>query len=107
MYGIVQIAGHQYRVEVGDVIDVQKFDQQEVGSQVELDQLLFIGGEKVQVGLPTVPGGKVKAEVVRQGRSRKVTVFKRSPGNYQKKKGHRQPYTSLKILEIVTSGGKG
>ncbi len=104
MYGVVEIAGHQYRVEAGDVIDVQKLTS-EVGSRIELDQVLFIGGEKPQVGLPTIKGAKIKAEVVRQARSRKVIVFKRKPGTYQKKNGHRQPYTSLKILEITDGAG--
>lgn len=99
MYGVVEISGHQYRVQEGDIIDVQKLEG-EVGTKLEFDQVLFVGGDKPQVGTPTVAGAKVTAEVVKQGRSRKIIVFKRKPGKYQKKNGHRQYFTGLKITGI-------
>lgn len=99
MYGVVEIKGHQYRVKEGDIVDVQRMDA-EVGTKVELDQVLFIGGDAPKVGKPTVAGAVVTAEVVRQARSRKVIVMKRSPGKYRKKNGHRQHYTALKITGI-------
>ncbi len=99
MYSVVEIKGHQYRVKEGDVVDVQKLDA-EIGSSVELDKVLFVGGDAPKVGTPTVSGAKVTAEVVRQARSRKVIVMKRSPGKYRKKNGHRQQYTALKITGI-------
>jgi large subunit ribosomal protein L21 len=99
MYGIVEVKGHQYRVQAGDVIDVQRMDG-EVGSTVELDKVLFIGGSAPKVGTPVVAGAKVEAEIVRQARSRKVIVFVRKPGAYRKKNGHRQHYTALKIKNI-------
>lgn len=105
MYGIVEISGHQYRVNAGDVIDVQKLTN-EAGETVELDKVLFIGGgDAPQVGLPTVEGAKVTAKVIRHDRSRKVIVFKRKPGKYKRKNGHRQNYTALLITEIAD--GKG
>ncbi len=99
MYSVVEIKGHQYRVKEGDVIDVQKMDA-EVGAKVELDKVLFIGGDAPKVGQPLVDGAKVTAEVVRQARSRKVIVFKRKPGLSRTKNGHRQHYTALKITGI-------
>ncbi len=99
MYSVVEIKGHQYRVKEGDVIDVQKMDA-EVGAKVELDKVLFIGGDTPKVGQPVVDGAKVTAEVVRQARSRKVIVFKRKPGLSRTKNGHRQHYTALKITGI-------
>lgn len=99
MYGVVEIKGHQYKVKEGDIVDVQRMDA-EVGSKVELDQVLFIGGDAPKVGTPTVEGAKVTAEVIRQARSRKVIVMKRSPGKYRTKNGHRQHYTALKITGI-------
>lgn len=99
MYGIVEIKGHQYRVKAGDIVDVQKMDA-EIGSTVELDQVLFVGGSSPKVGTPTIAGAKVVAEVIKQGRSRKVIVLKRKPGKYQKKNGHRQHFTALKIKEV-------
>lgn len=99
MYGVVEIKGHQYRVKEGDIVDVQKMDA-EVGSTVELDRVLFIGGDAPKVGTPVVEGAKITAEVVRQARSRKIIVMRRSPGKYRKKNGHRQHYTALKITGI-------
>ena len=99
MYGVVEIKGHQYKVQEGDILDVQKMDA-EVGSTVELDRVLFIGGDAPKIGTPVVAGAKVTAEVIRQARSRKVIVMKRSPGKYRKKNGHRQHYTALKITGI-------
>ncbi len=99
MYGIVDIKGHQYRVQEGDIVDVQKLEG-EIGSTVELDKVLFIGGDAPKVGLPTVEGAKVEAEIIRQARSRKVIVSVRKPGKYVKKNGHRQHYTALKIKSI-------
>ena len=79
------------------------------GDTVELDRVYVIGdGEKVSVGRPTIAGAKVIADVVEQGRSDKVTVFKYKPKvRYHIKKGHRQPYTRLAIKEIIVGKGKG
>ena len=99
MYGIVEIKGHQYRVQEGDVVDVQKMDG-EIGTKVEFDQVLFIGGDSPKVGTPVVSGAKIGAEIIRQARSRKVIVSVRKPGKYIKKNGHRQYYTALKINSI-------
>jgi len=99
MYSIVEVKGHQYRVQEGDIVDVQRMDA-EVGATVELDKVLFVGGDKVTLGTPLVAGAKVTAEVVRQARSRKIIVMRRSPGKYRKKNGHRQHYTALKIKSI-------
>ena len=99
MYGIVEIKGHQYRVQEGDVVDVQKLEG-EIGSNIELDQVLFIVGDSPKVGMPVVAGAKVEAEIIRQARSRKVIVAVRKPGKYRKKNGHRQHYTALKIKSI-------
>ena len=99
MYSVVEVKGHQYRVSEGDIIDVQKMDA-EVGSKVELDRVLFVGGDAPKIGTPVVDGAKVEAEVIRQARSRKVIVMRRAPGKYRKKNGHRQHYTALKITGI-------
>lgn len=104
MYGVVEISGHQYKVQAGDIIDVQRIDH-EVGKDVDFD-VLFVGGDSPQVGKPTVNGAKVSAKVIRQDRSRKVIVFKRKPGLWQKKRGHRQHYTSLLITQLTDGSGK-
>ena len=99
MYSVVEVKGHQYRVKEGDTIDVQKMDA-EVGAKVELDRVLFVGGDTPKVGTPVVAGAKVTAEVVRQARARKIIIFKRKPGLSRTKNGHRQHYTALKITSI-------
>lgn len=104
MYGIVQIKGHQYKVQAGDIIDVDKLDAN-VDDTVDFDQVLFTGGSNPRVGSPTVDGAKVVAKVVRQARSRKVIVMRRSPGKYKKKNGHRTHYTGLLITEVHNGAG--
>ena len=104
MYGVVEISGHQYRVQAGDIVDVQKLNE-ETDSTITIDQVLFVGGDNALVGAPVVNGAKVTAKVIRQDRDRKVIVFKRKPGAYKRKNGHRQHYTSLLITEI--SDGQG
>lgn len=104
MYSVVQIGGHQFKVQAGDLIDVQKLDA-EVGSSLELEKVLFVGGEETLVGTPQVPGAKVTAKVVRTARARKQIIFKRRPGQWRKKNGHRQHYTSLFITAV--EDGKG
>lgn len=104
MYSVVEIKGHQYKVSPGDLIDVEKIDVEE-GKTVELDKVLFIGGDNTLVGAPTVTGAKVVAQVVKQGRTRKIFVLRRSPGGFRRKNGHRQNFTGLVITEI--NDGKG
>lgn len=104
MYSVVKIGGHQYMVRPGDLVDVQKLKVEE-NSTLDLEQVLFVGGEETQVGTPVVGGAKVTAKVLRHDRSRKKIVFKRSPGSWRKKRGHRQEYTALLVTEITD--GKG
>jgi large subunit ribosomal protein L21 len=101
-YAIVQTGGKQYRVSSGETIDVMHLPVEE-GSTVELDQVLLIAhGESIRVGTPTVEGAKVIAEVLSEGKGKKVIVFKYKPKvRYRRRKGHRQLYTRLAIKEIV------
>lgn len=104
MYGILEISGHQYKVSAGDIIDVEKLEQED-GAIVEFDKVLFVNGQTAQIGLPTVHGAKVIAKVLRTDRSRKIVVYKRKPSHRDVKNGHRQHYTALLITEI--NNGKG
>lgn len=100
MYAVIKTGGKQYRVSEGDRLRVEKLPG-EPGAQVTFDEVLMIGGEKVAVGTPVVAGAKVRAEIVTQGRDKKVIVFKfRRRKNYRRKRGHRQPFTELKITSI-------
>jgi len=104
IYAIIRSGGKQYRVEAGSVIEVERLDASE-GDRVDLtDVLLLAEDDRVTVGSATVPGAKVTAEVVGQGRGKKVTVFKyKSKTRQRTKTGHRQLYTRLAIQEIVTA----
>jgi len=100
MYAVIRTGGKQYRVAEGDRIRVEKLAG-EVGSDIELDEVLMLGGDKVAVGSPTVEGAKVKAKIVAQDRAKKIIVFKyKRRKNYRRKNGHRQPYTELEITGV-------
>lgn len=102
MYAIVETGGKQYQVQTGQIIDVERLPA-DVGDEVQLDQVLLVADEgELKVGQPTVEGAKVRATVLRQDKARKVLVFKFKPKErYRRKAGHRQPYTRLRIDEIV------
>ena len=101
MYAIVKTGGKQYRVSAGQTLRVEKLDGT-VGDSVELSDVLLVGrGEETIIGQPRVDGASVAAEIVEQGRAKKIIVFKKKRRKgYHKKQGHRQAFTSLKITEI-------
>ena len=87
-------------VEEGQTVYVEKLAA-EAGETVTFDNVLFVGGENVKVGSPTVEGATVTGKVEKQGRAKKITVFKYKPKkNQHKKQGHRQPYTKVVIEKI-------
>lgn len=104
MYAVVVTGGKQHRVREGDLLRVEKIEG-EIGVSVTLDRVLMIGAEDgAQIGTPTVPGAKVSAEIVRQGLAKKILVMhKKRRKRYRKLRGHRQPFTHLKITGIVVS----
>jgi large subunit ribosomal protein L21 len=100
MYAVIKTGGKQYRVAQGDRLCVEKLPG-DVGATVTFDEVLMIGGEKVAIGTPFVPGAKVTAKIVAQGRRKKIIVFKfRRRKNYRRKRGHRQPYTEIQITDV-------
>ncbi len=101
MYAVVKIKGMQFRVEPGVKLQVPLLES-EAGAAVTFDEVLLVSdGQDVKVGVPTVAGYTVAAEVLRHGRSRKIVVFKRKRRkNYRRKKGHRQPFTEVNITGI-------
>ena len=102
MYAIVEIAGHQYKVEKDQHVFVQKLDG-EAGSEVEFANVLLLDNEgKVEVGAPAIKGAKVEAKIVEHVKGDKVIVFKKKRRKgYQKRNGHRQNFTKIKISNIV------
>lgn len=102
MYAVIETGGKQYRVQQGDVVYVEKLDV-EAGSNINFDKVLLVSNEgDLKAGKPYVDGAKVEATVLEQGKNKKIIVYKMKPKkNYRKKQGHRQPYTKVKIENIV------
>ncbi len=103
MYAVVETGSKQYRVQVGQTIDVELLPV-EAGSEVELDQVLLVGGDgtELQVGTPTVSGAKVIATVTEHHRGEKLIIFKmKAKKRYRRKTGHRQELSRITIKDIV------
>ncbi len=101
MYAVIKTGGKQVRVEQGQEIYVEKLDV-EAGQTVEFNEVLMLGGEKTVIGTPFVENAKVIAKVEKQGRGKKIIVFKyKVRKNYRKKQGHRQAYTKLVVESII------
>lgn len=99
MYAIIKTGGKQYRAEAGSRLRVEKLAASP-GDTLEFEALM-LGGEKTVLGSPTVPGAKVLAEVVAQGKGKKVVVAKfKAKIQYRRRRGHRQPYTEILVKEI-------
>ena len=101
MYAIIDTGGKQYKVSEGDVIYIEKLDVEE-GAEITFDKVLMAGeGDAVKVGTPVVEGATVAAKALKNGKAKKVVVFKmKRKKNERKKKGHRQPYTKVEITAI-------
>ncbi|MGD8375483.1 MAG: 50S ribosomal protein L21 [Acidobacteriota bacterium] len=103
MYAVIVSGGAQHRVSEGDVVKLQKLAGAEPGGKWEFQEVLLISdGTSVQVGQPGVENARVVATVLEQGLHPKVRVFKKKRRKqYRRTHGHRQPYTALRIDEIV------
>ncbi|HPD60824.1 MAG TPA: 50S ribosomal protein L21 [Thermodesulfobacteriota bacterium] len=102
MFAVVRTGGKQYKVKEGDIIKIEKLDGEE-GDSIELKEVLLIGDvPEIRIGQPLVSNAKVVGSIITQGKSKKVVIFKaKRRKGYQKKQGHRQRYTSLKINQII------
>ncbi len=101
MYAVIETGGKQYKVAEGDFIFVEKLEV-EAGDTVKIDKVLAIANDgDINVGAPYVDGASVEASVVKNGKDKKIIVYKYKPKKgYHKKQGHRQPYTKLEIKKI-------
>ncbi len=102
MYAVIKTGGKQYKVSPDDTLTIEKLDE-EVGATVTFNDVLMVGNADAAptVGAPLIDGASVTAEVVEQGRARKIIVFKKKRRqNYRRKKGHRQHQTTVRITEI-------
>lgn len=101
MYAIFKTGGKQLKAQVGDKLFVEKLNV-EAGQEVVFDEVLLIGDNgKVTVGTPTIANAKVVAKVVKEGKAKKVLVFRyKAKTNHDILRGHRQPYTLVEITSI-------
>ncbi|MCS6946792.1 MAG: 50S ribosomal protein L21 [Steroidobacteraceae bacterium] len=108
MYAVIANGGKQYRVEKGSVLRLEKLAAAP-GETVTFDQVLLVGdGTEVKIGRPRVPGAEVKATVEKHGRADKVSVVKfRRRKHYLRMGNHRQPFTQIKVTDIIAGPALG
>ncbi len=99
MYAVIQTGGKQYRVATGDTLKIEKLTG-DVGAKVKFEALLVGGEGEARVGKPTVAGAAVEGEIVAQGKHKKVVHFRKKKEGWTKKRGHRQPFTEIKITAV-------
>jgi large subunit ribosomal protein L21 len=101
MYAVIEAGGKQHRVIEGETLKLEKIEAA-TGDTIEFDKVLLVGsGEEVKIGKPTVDGAKVTAEIIAQGRHKKVTIIKfNRRKHYRRQAGHRQWFTEVKITGI-------
>ena len=101
MFAIIVTGGKQYKVQEGDVVFVEKLNAAE-GEEVKFEEVLAVSGDSFVTGKPYIAGATVTANVVKNGKGKKIYVMKYKPKKNEKKKiGHRQPYTKVQIAKIV------
>jgi large subunit ribosomal protein L21 len=105
MYAVIESGGKQYRVQAGDVINVEKLDVN-AGDRIEFNKVLVLSdGKAISIGAPVLENAIVFGNVVENGKAEKVIIFKyKSKKDYRKKKGHRQPYTMVRVIAITADG---
>ena len=101
MYAVIESGGQQYRVQEGDVLQVEKLEAG-AGDALNFDRVLMVGaGKDIKLGTPYVEGGSVAAEVLKHGRHDKIRVIKfRRRKHYKRETGHRQWFTEVRITAI-------
>lgn len=104
MFAVIKTGGKQYRVSAEDELKIEKLEA-EAGEIVTFENVLMVGGDAPEIGTPMVDGASVAAEVLGQAREKTVYIFKkRRRQNSRRRNGHRQPYTMVRITEILTGG---
>lgn len=102
MYAVIETGGKQYKVQEGDVVFIEKLDVAE-GEKVVFDKVLAVTSDSgMTTGAPFVAGCTVEANVVKNGKSKKITILRyKAKKNEKKKQGHRQPYTKVQITKVA------
>ncbi|MFP5518416.1 MAG: 50S ribosomal protein L21 [Bdellovibrionia bacterium] len=106
MYAVIRTGGKQYKVQAGDVVQVEKLENA-LGTEFDINEVLMVGGESTHVGQPLVKGAKVTVVVTKQAKTRKMYVFKKKRRNgYRNFNTHKQEFTELFVKSITSPDGK-
>jgi large subunit ribosomal protein L21 len=101
MYAVVRTGGKQYKVTKDTVLKVESLAG-DVGAKLKLDEVLLLGGDSPKLGAPLVKGASVQCEILEHGQGEKVVAFKKKRRkNTHRKRGHRQHFTKVKVLDII------
>ena len=107
-YAIIQTGGKQYKVKAGEILKIERLEESKPDTKIEFKEILAYGDDKtIEIGLPTVSGAKVEADLVKNGKDRTILIFKkRRRQNSRRKNGHRQQYSLIRIRKIFSKDGK-
>jgi len=107
-FAIIQTGGKQYKVKAGEIIKIEKLENSKPETKVEFKEILAYGDEKnIELGLPTISGAKVEADLLKNSKNRTILIFKkRRRKNSRRKNGHRQKFTMVRISKIYSKDGK-
>ena len=107
-YAIIQTGGKQYKVKAGEILKIERLEESKPDTKIEFKEILAYGDDKnIEIGLPTVSGAKVEADLVENGKDRTILIFKkRRRQNSRRKNGHRQQYSLIRINKIFSKDGK-
>ena len=102
-FAVIQTGGKQYKVKAGEIIKIEKLQNSKPETKVEFKEVLAYGDEKnIELGLPTISGAKVEADLLKNSKNRTILIFKKR----RRKNGHRQQYSLIRINKIFSKDGK-
>ena len=107
-FAVIQTGGKQYKVKTGEIIKIEKLENSKPETKVEFKEILAYGDEKkIELGLPTISGAKVEADLLKNSKNRTILIFKkRRRKNSRRKNGHRQQFSLIRINKIFSKDGK-
>ena len=107
-FAVIQTGGKQYKVKTGEIIKIEKLENSKPETKVEFKEVLAYGDEKnIELGLPTISGAKVEADLLKNSKNRTILIFKkRRRKNSRRKNGHRQQFSLIRINKIFSKDGK-
>ena len=107
-YAIIKTGGKQYKVKSGEILKIEKLPDSKPDSKIEFKEILAYGDDKtIEIGAPIIEGAKVEADLIKNGKDRKILIFKkRRRHNSRRKNGHRQEHTMIRINKIFSKDGK-